>query len=212
MKLVELKINDFINEVDSKSPAPGGGSVAALAGSLSSSLARMVCHLTVGKKKFKALEDDIQSLVFDAMSSLEEQKDIFTVLVDKDTEAFNQIMEAFKLPKETEEQKLFRSRKIEEATIVAIEVPKEVAENGRNVLQSLQILMQYGNKNCLSDLGVSALLLHTTIIGAVMNMKINLPGISDEAQKASYQKVVDELYSFSNNEVLGFVNKIYNKL
>mgnify|MGYP000869964824 FL=1 len=212
MKLVELKISDFINEVDSKSPAPGGGSVAALAGSLSSSLARMVCHLTVGKKKFKALEDDIQSLVFDAMSSLEEQKDIFTVLVDKDTEAFNQIMEAFKLPKETEEQKLYRSGKIEEATVVAIEVPKEVAENGRNVLQSLQILMQYGNKNCLSDLGVSALLLHTTIIGAVMNMKINLPGISDDAQKVSYQKVVDELYSFSNNEVLGFVNKIYNKL
>jgi len=212
MKLVELKINDFINEVDSKSPAPGGGSVAALAGSLSSSLARMVCHLTVGKKKFKALEDDIQSLVFDAMRSLEELKDVFTELVDKDTEAFNQIMEAFKLPKETEEQKLYRSGKIEEATVVAIEVPKEVAENGRNVLQSLQILMQYGNKNCLSDLGVSALLLHTTIIGAVMNMKINLPGISDEAQKASYQKVVDELYSFSNNEVLGFVNKIYNKL
>jgi len=212
MKLVELKISDFINEVDSKSPAPGGGSVAALSGSLSSSLARMVCHLTVGKKKFKALEDDIQSLVFDAMRSLEELKDVFTELVDKDTEAFNQIMEAFKLPKETEEQKLFRSRKIEEATIVAIEVPKEVAENGRNVLQSLQILMQYGNKNCLSDLGVSALLLHTTIIGAVMNMKINLPGISDDAQKVSYQKVVDELYSFSNNEVLGFVNKIYNKL
>lgn len=212
MKLIEFKVNDFINEVDSKRPAPGGGSVAALAGSLSSALARMVCHLTVGKKKFKALDEKTQELVYNAMSALEKQKDAFTVLIDKDTEAFNQIMAAFKLSKETIEEKKHRSNKIEEATVVAIEVPKEVAETGRMVLHSLEILLQYGNKNCLSDLGVSALLLHTTIIGAVMNVKINLPGISCEDLKLSYQRVIDELDTFSNNEVLGFVNKVSLKL
>lgn len=212
MKLVELKINDFINEVDSKSPAPGGGSVAALSGSLSSSLARMVCHLTVGKKKFKALDETTQQLVFNAMNNLKKQKDLFTILIDKDTEAFNQIMAAFKLPKGSIEEKKHRSNKIEEATVVAIEVPKEVAETGRLVLDSLKVLYQYGNKNCLSDVGVSALLLHTTIIGAIMNMKINLSGISCENLKDQYKVFINDLYTFSTIEVLDFINKVYQKL
>lgn len=212
MKLVELKVNDFVNEVDSKSPAPGGGSVAALAGSLSSALARMVSHLTIGKKKFKALDEEIQNKVFQAMETLETKKNDFIELIDKDTEAFNMIMAAFKLPKETEEEKKHRSSKIEEATIVAIDVPYEVASNGRALLEALNILLQYGNKNCLSDLGVSGLLLHTTIIGAVMNMKINLPGISDEDVKKKYQNEIDVLTYFSNKDVLGFVEKVNNKL
>jgi formiminotetrahydrofolate cyclodeaminase len=212
MKLVEFKVNDFINEVDSKRPAPGGGSVAALAGSLSSALARMVCHLTIGKKKFKALDEPTQELVNNAMSNLENQKNAFSVLIDKDTEAFNKIMDAFRLPKETTDEKKYRKNKIEEATVIAIEVPREVAETGRLVLNSLELLLQYGNKNCLSDLGVSALLLHTTIIGAVMNMKINLPGISCEDLKLNYQEVIDDLHNFSNTKVLDFVNKVYKKL
>lgn len=212
MKLVELKVNEFVNVVDSKSPAPGGGSVAALAGSLSSALARMVSHLTIGKKKFKALDEETQELVFNAMTNLESKKEKFVELIDKDTEAFNMIMAAFKLPKETDEQKKERSNKIEEATVVAIDVPYEVASNGRAILESLNVLLQYGNKNCLSDLGVSGLLLHTAIIGAVMNMKINLPGISCEDLKARYQKEIEDLTEFSNNEVLGFVNKANSKL
>ena len=212
MKLIELKVNEFVNEVNSKSPAPGGGSVAALAGSLSSALASMVTGLTVGKKKFRALDEEIQAKVKDATSILCLKKDIYLDLVDKDTEAFNMIMAAFKLPKETDEDKKLRKEKIEEATVVAIEVPREVAENGIAILDALKVLFVYGNQNCLSDLGVSALLLHTTIIGAVMNMKINLPGISCEDLKERYQETIIHLTEFSNNEVLGFVNKVYQKL
>lgn len=212
MKLVDLKVQEFVNEVDSKSPAPGGGSVAALAGSLSSALARMVSHLTIGKKKFKALEEETQQLVFDAMETLESKKEAFVELIDKDTEAFNMIMAAFKLPKETEEEKTLRSQKIEEATIVAIDVPYSVASYGKELLEALEVLFLYGNKNCLSDLGVSGLLLHTTIIGAVMNMKINLPGVSQEDLKTKYQTAIDSLTAFSNNDVLGFVEKVNNKL
>lgn len=212
MKLIDLKVKEFVSEVDSKSPAPGGGSVAALAGSLSTSLSRMVGHLTVGKKKFRALEEDTQSKVFEAMTLLEKAKDEFTELIDKDTEAFNMIMTAFKLPKETEEEKKHRNDKIEEATVVAIDVPYLVASKGKEVFQALEVLLQYGNKNCTSDLGVSALLLHTTIIGAVMNMKINLPGISCEDLQERYQKEIDELSQFSNNQVLNFIEKVYNKL
>ena len=148
MKLVELKINEFVNEVDSKSPAPGGGSVAALAGSLSSALARMVSHLTVGKKKFRALEETVQGQVHEAMAVLETKKDIYLTLIDKDTEAFNMIMKAFKLPKETDEEKKERANKIEEATVLAIDVPYQVAENAKSVLPALEVLYTYGNQNC----------------------------------------------------------------
>lgn len=212
MKLVDLKVQEFINEVDSISPAPGGGSVAALSGSLASALARMVSNLTVGKKKFKALDEDTQNKVFDAMKLLETQKENYIKLIDRDTEAFNMIMAAFKLPKETEEEKKERSNKIEEATVVAIDVPYEVASTGKEILPALEILLQHGNQNCLSDLGVAGLLLHTTIIGAVMNMKINLPGLSCEDLKSRYQSEINLLTEFSNREVLGFVQKVNNKL
>ena len=212
MKLVDLKVNEFINVVDSKSPAPGGGSVAALAGSLASALARMVTHLTVGKKKYRALDEETQNKILDAMELLESKKNAFTELVDKDTEAFNMIMASFKLPKETDEEKVERANKIEEATVIAIDVPYEVASNGKDTLQALEVLFLYGNKNCLSDLGVSALLLYTAIIGAVMNMKINLSGLKCEDLKERYQKEIDDLTKFSNNDVLGFVERVQNKL
>lgn len=212
MKLVDLKTNEFVNEVASKSPAPGGGSVAALAGSLSSALAHMVTGLTIGKKKFKAKEETTQNFVLNAVSELEEVKEAFLTLIDKDTEAFNLIMGAFKLPKETDEEKALRRTKIEEATIAAVEVPKEVAYTGKRVLPALLALKEHGNQNCLSDLGVSGLLLHTTITGAVMNMQINLPGISDKTLKAAYQKDIDELTAFSNEHVLPFTKEIQNKL
>jgi len=212
MKLVDLKVEEFLAEVNSASPAPGGGSVSALSSSLGVGLLRMVGHLTIPKKKFLKLDEEIQEEFEGIFESLEYYLEQLKGLIDKDTEAFNQIMAAFRLPKETEEDKKYRSGKIEEATVVAIEVPGEVARTGRLVLASLEVLYQYGNKNCLSDLGVSGLLLHTTIVGAVMNMKINLSGISCNDLKGKYQEVIDDLFSFSNNEVLGFVNKVYEKL
>ena len=212
MKLIDLKVNDFINEVDSKSPAPGGGSVAALAGSLSSALARMVSQLTVGKKRYRNLEEDQQNRVLLAQDILLRQKDAFTELIDKDTEAFNMIMAAFKLPKKTDENKSLRKEAILNATIEAIEVPKLVVENSEIVLDTLETLFLYGNPNCLSDLGVSALLLHTTIIGALMNMKINLSGLPEGTEKEDYSTFIEKFTEFSHQEVLGFVGKVYHKL
>ena len=105
MKLIDMKVLDFTNLVDSKSPAPGGGSVSALCGSLGTSLARMVGHLTIGKKKFLALDVNIQKQFIEVIHSLEGLKNELLMLVDKDTEAFNQIMLAYKMPKDTPERK-----------------------------------------------------------------------------------------------------------
>lgn len=212
MKLVDLKVNEFVNEVDSKSPAPGGGSVAALAGSLSSALARMVSHLTVGKKRYRNLEEADQNKVLLAQDVLLRQKETFVELIDLDTEAFNMIMAAFKLPKETDEDKAKRKQAILEATIEAIEVPKKVVESSEIILDALEVLFQFGNPNCLSDLGVSALLLHTAIVGALMNMKINLPGLPEGKEREDYQTFIDTFTVFAKKDVLDFVDKVNNKL
>ena len=140
--LRELKVVDFINEVDSKSPAPGGGSVSALASTLGIALTRMVGHLTVGKKKFKALDESIQDRFTNITKSFETLKEELTLLIDKDTEAFNLIMEAFKLPKETEEEQTFRNQKIEEGTLEAIKVPFKVAELSLEALRNLDYVLK----------------------------------------------------------------------
>ncbi len=184
--LRELKITEFVNEVDSKSPAPGGGSVSALASSLGVALTRMVGHLSVGKKKFKALDENIQSEFKEIIESFESIKNELVMLIDKDTDAFNLIMAAFKLPKETDEEKSLRSQKIEEGTLEAIKVPFEVARLSLEAMKNLDYILKYGNKNTLSDLGVSCLLLKAGLEGAILNVKINLPGISDQELKDQY--------------------------
>lgn len=212
MKLVELSVIDFVNEVDSNSPAPGGGSVAALAGSLGSSLSRMVGHLTIGKKKFRALDEETKAVFNNALSKLEIVKNDLVLLVDKDTEAFNLIMSAFKLPKSTDEEITIRKKAIEAATVVAIDVPLNVALLCRQGMELLETIKANGNKNCLSDLGVSMLLLHTGLIGAIMNVKINIPGLSNLTQVDEYNQKVTELLMGADSMMNSFTNSILNNL
>ncbi len=212
MKLIELSVLDFVNEVDSKSPAPGGGSVAALAGSIGASLSRMVGHLTVGKKKFKALDAETIMNFNNALSDLEVIKNDLVILVDKDTDAFNLIMNAFRLPKETDEEKIERKKAIEEATLVAIEVPLSVAKLCRKAMNLLDVIKANGNKNCLSDLGVSMLMLHTGLVGAVMNVKINIPGLSNQTQIDEFNQEVFDLLSGASEQANGFTTGILDSL
>lgn len=193
MKLVEKSVTEFIDEVDSASPAPGGGSVSALVGSLGASLSRMVGHLTVNKKKFKGLSEEIQ---WDFMQRFEELHNIKTelnILVDRDTEAFNFVMAAFKLPKETEDEKAARREAIEAATYKAIDVPMVIGELSYRGLELIEYFVEYGNRNAITDLGVSALLLASALEGAILNVKINLPGISDEEYVGITKRKCEEL-------------------
>ncbi len=212
MKLIDLSLVEFNNEIDSSSPAPGGGSVSALASSMGVSLSRMVGHLTVGKKKFKALDEEVQ-LKF---NRIEEEfsliKKELISLVDKDTEAFNLIMAGFKLPKETKEEKKYRKQKILEGTIEAIKVPFIVARLSLRALKNMDYILKYGNKNTLSDIGVSTLMLYSGLEGAILNVKINIPGLDDQ--------YMIKMYSDSTNEMLeeakvikdSILEKIHNSL
>lgn len=180
MKLIDMTVNDFIKEVDSTSPAPGGGSVSALASSLGSSLGRMVGHLTFGKKKYNELDEKIQNELCEKFEKLKQIQDELVSLVDKDTDNFNLVMSAFKFPKETDEEKKARKEAIEKATILATLTPLEMAKLSVEAINLLDIFVEYGNQNAITDVGVAALLLKAGTKGAIYNVKINLPGISDE--------------------------------
>lgn len=174
--LIDKTVSGFLDEVASNSAAPGGGSVAALAGALGAGLTAMVCRLTIGKKKYAEVEAEMQEV----LGKVEELRAHFTELIEKDTEAFQAVMKAFSLPKETDEQKEARSSAIQEATKSAALVPLQVMELCERTLPLTQIVATKGNVNSLSDAGVAASMLYAACVGAALNVRINLSTIQDD--------------------------------
>ena len=168
-------MQSFLDEVASSSPAPGGGSVAALAGALGAALTSMVCNLTMGKKKYADVQGEIKK-VFEQSETL---RALFTGLIEKDTAAFSKVMEAFGLPKETDPQRALRTAAIGEATKEATLVPLEVMRHCIDALALAQEVAAKGNGNSVSDAGVSALMLHAACEGAALNVKTNLNALND---------------------------------
>ena len=174
-QLIDMNIQQFLDELASDSPAPGGGSVAALAGALGCALSSMVCNLTKGKEKYLAVEKDILM----ALKKSEQLRSRLTELIDEDTQAFNDVMKAFKLPKDTDEQKKQRSAAIQEGYKKAAEVPLKTAEICAQILDVALVVAKKGNQNSITDAGVSALLARAGVSGAALNVKINLGSIKD---------------------------------
>jgi formiminotetrahydrofolate cyclodeaminase len=212
MKLIDLTVKDFIEEVSSNSPAPGGGSVAALASSLGIALSNMVGKLSITKKKFKALDIEVQNQFISTINELELSRKELTNFIDKDTEAFNLIMDAFKYPKETIEEKEFRSMKIQEATLIATLVPLEVTEFCLESLKKIETILPYANRNTTSDLGVSILMIHAGFEGAIMNVLINIGGLKDEIKRNEINEKCKQ--SLTECRILkdNLLEKIYIKL
>lgn len=169
--------NNFLDILASSSPTPGGGSASALAGALAAGLTSMVCNLTIGKKKYEEVSEELTRV----LQSSEELRQRLTKLVEEDSEAFNRVMAAFRLPKETQEEKETRSRQIEEATKGAAKVPLEVMEEALRVLDLSQVVAEKGNPNSISDAGVAALLAWSAVEGADLNVEINLSSLKDES-------------------------------
>jgi glutamate formiminotransferase/formiminotetrahydrofolate cyclodeaminase len=174
--LVELNLRGFANELSIDSPAPGGGSTAALNGALSASLSSMVSNLTMGKKEY----EDVQERLKKCAVAAQGLKDELLRAVDLDTAAFNNVMSAFKLPKKTDEQKQAKEIAIEEASKEATLVPLMVLENCVEALKLAKEVAMYGNKNSISDAGVAGLTAQAGAEGAYYNVIINLPDIKDE--------------------------------
>ena len=173
--LTELTVSNFLDELSSHSPAPGGGSVAALDGALGAALTSMVCQLSIGKKKYADVEPEMKRV----LGKSEELRGIITRLIDRDTDAFNKVMEAFGLPKDSDDQKALRSAAIQGAAKEATLVPLEVMKHCIDGIALAKIVGEKGNTNSLSDAGVSALMFHAACESAALNVRINLSGIHD---------------------------------
>jgi len=183
--LVDKTITDFVDELASDSPAPGGGSVAALCGSLAAGLTSMVGNLTVGKRKFKTSEERIaykenEKLMMEMAYQAQRLKKKLLNAIDEDTEAFNKYMSAMRLPKKTDEEKEIRKSAIQNAIKNATKVPLETMKLCYEVIKLSMTAAEKGNPNATSDAGVSAITALTGAKGAFLNVKINLPGIADE--------------------------------
>ncbi|TNF07410.1 MAG: formimidoyltetrahydrofolate cyclodeaminase [Bacillota bacterium] len=212
MKLIDNKVIEFIEQVDSKSPAPGGGSVSALCGAIGASLIRMVGHLTVDKKKFNALDSKIQLEFKSTLSELLMIKEQLILLVDKDTDAFNMILKAYALPKTTDSEINIRKEEIQVATLEAIMVPLKVATLSMSALNHLDTILQNGNKSAISDLGVAILTLITGVEGAALNVLINLSGLEDRIAAQQFKNQVDELLKKAHLKKDELLPKIYQQL
>lgn len=178
MSLVELSIRDFVQELASERPAPGGGSVAALAGALAASLCAMVGNLTVGRKN--------QEKAWPAMAKVRDEADVLRAellrLVDADTEAYNKVTAAFRLPKESKEQQAERIKAIQAAIHGAAQVPMETLKALSRMPDLALQALTLGNPNCLTDAGVAVQLIRTAAFGAAYNVQINAKAIKDQQE------------------------------
>lgn len=212
MKLIDMSVADFTNEVDSNSPAPGGGSVSALASDIGVSLARMMAHLSFEKKKFEQLDEKTKEEFKARFDKLGEIRKELSTLVDKDTESFNEFMKAVKMPKETEEQNKLRAKAIQEATIFSIEVPYKTASLSLEALRLLDFLIKNGNQNAITDIGVGTLMLSAGMEGAILNVKVNLEQIKDKQIYDKYRDGCKEILSEGNEIKDNIISNIHKQL
>lgn len=184
--LVDLTVSEFIEEVASDKPAPGGGSVSALGGALGAALAVLVGKTTIGKEKFVDVQEEMEKVV----SRGTELHQRLTKLVDEDTIAFNQILKGYRMPKDEPE---VRSTAIQNALKYAAEVPLQVAKISFEVLDLILAVAERGNKNAITDAGVAALLADSAVRGAILNVKINTLSIKDEEIKSKFKQDIEKI-------------------
>ena len=179
-KLIGMKLEDYINKVDSPSPAPGGGSVMGVVGSLACALAGMVGHLTINKNKFKELTEEEKNNFNKAIEKIKEIKIKLIETIDKDAESFNIFMEAMKLPKNTEEEKLIRKNAISKAAIKSTETPFNILEYSYELIPLFDIILKYGNAGVITDIASAYILIYCASKGSILNININMPLIEDK--------------------------------
>ncbi len=189
MKLTEKPVANFLDELASKAPAPGGGSVAAISGALGAALVSMVCNLTLGKKGYEAVQDDIQDL----LAQSEALRAELTDLLEADVAAYSGYSAAAKMPRDTEEEKAARAVAMQAALQVATDVPLRIAEAAVKVIDLCQPAAEKGNKFAVSDAGVAVLMAEAALRSAALNVLINLGSLKDQEFAAAKRARLESL-------------------
>lgn len=205
----DLTVNQFLDALASKEPVPGGGSGAALAGALAAALVSMVCNLTIGKKGYEAVEREMEGLLAESEAIRKE----LPQLLEADTQAYARVMEAYRMPRASEEEKQAREAAMQERLKEAAEVPLRIAERCGRIVALALPAARMGNKWAVSDAGVGALLAEASLQSALLNVEINLASIKDAAYVEGMRKrmasLVEEAVS-TRAEVMEVVHKTIN--
>lgn len=205
--LVNLSVKDFLAKTAGNDPVPGGGSITALNAAIASALTEMVANLTIGKKKY----EDKEGLMKKIVAITENYRASFMKDIDADSEAYNNVFAAFKLPKETDEEKTERNNQIQEATKIAAEIPMEVARKAVDIMDVITQVADQGNQNAITDACVAIMTARTAAISAILNVKINLSSIKDIEYVALMTQEANYLESeaiMKEQELLSRVSKI----
>ncbi|MCG8579039.1 MAG: glutamate formimidoyltransferase [Bacteroidales bacterium] len=204
-QLIDMNLTEFADETASESPAPGGGSISAYVGSLGAALGTMVANLSAHKRGWDERWEEFSDWAEKGMAVEKE----LLALVDEDTNAFNKIMDAFGLPKGTDEEKAARKKAIDDATKYAIQVPFRVMEVAYKGFEVIRAMAEVGNPNSVTDAGVGALCARSAVMGAYLNVKINAAGLDDKAyveKVLADGKVIEDKAIQEEKEILEIVN------
>ncbi|MEW6356377.1 MAG: cyclodeaminase/cyclohydrolase family protein [Planctomycetota bacterium] len=189
MSYRQESIDRYVSDAASNKPAPGGGSVSALAGALGVSMGCMVANFTVGKKKYKDVEPRVREILSDCERSMNELLD----LVQADVDAYSKVSAAYAMPKESDAEKTARTSAIQEALVVAMDAPLKALRVCAALMDAYDELGKIGNKNLISDVGVAAILTEAALRGAKLNVEINLANLKDEALVRQTRSEIDRL-------------------
>ena len=202
--LTDLTVKDFLNKVAGSDPVPGGGSIAALNGALASALAAMVANLTIGKKKYTEVQEDMQAIAQEAERLMGD----FTADIDRDSDAYDRVFACFKMPKETDEEKAARSAAIQEATKYAAQVPLEVAQRACALMPLIAEVALKGNQNAVTDACVAMMSARNAVLAAVLNVRINLSSLKDAELVTRLQAEADGLEQQACQQEQALLNKV----
>lgn len=209
---IDKSIKQYVEETASGDPTPGGGSVSAVAASLGAALTSMVYNLTEGKKSYKELDEKDRKELDSNFEEIKKSIQRLNNFVDEDTKAFDDVMKAFKMPKETDEEKQERSDAIQAGYKKALELPLDCAKECKRVLELQDVFANYGNVNAITDVGVGALLAYTGLEGALLNVSINLNSIKDDDYREEKTKEAEELLKVGKELREDLMNKVYSRL
>lgn len=209
---IDKSLKQFALDTKSSDPTPGGGSVSAYAGTMSSALTNMVGGLTFSKKDYLELPEEARVEMETNSKELELLFEDLASIVDEDSSAFDKVMEAFKMPKETDEEKKARSEAIQDGYKIALEVPLKCAEKCYRLLELQDVFTKYGNVNAITDIGVGVLLAYAGLEGALLNVTINLGSIKDEEYRTVIAAKTSSLLSSAKELKEKSLETVYARL
>lgn len=204
----EMEIGLFVRELSSKAPIPGGGGASALAGALAAALGQMVGNLTAGKKKYAAVEEEIQEI----LKRLQKMQEEFLRLLDRDEEVFKPLAEAYGMPKNTIQEREQKALVMEERLLDATMVPLEIMEKAVQAMELLEILAKKGSVMAVSDVGVGVQFARTALLGGVMNVYINTKSMTNRTRAAQLNSKADKLVATGRELADRIYGEVLNSL